>query len=375
MTDLNKLIGCLIKVTADGRRTRHGVLLPPAPRGHTLRLTVDGRAPIRFDPGAWTITRIAGPVYGFGELPAEHLATQTMLTTEKRMQPAPGQNAIATYKVRKGTVPLYAVADAAPMTALSPARAQAWNDARTCRRCLKFSARPWTEYGDAGRLCTGCQLVIADERWTAQARVAQAEAAKWARGVLADPDVLLIARTREFAKPRIRIETLGADGAATVVFDGRVRQIDDPGSIQFSPTWTPEKAQAWIDTYADTTSPSEFRQLADTLHEARTIAWHPGDRSIHIAHDLPLVQFGDSVDTRLALWSGESPMRTGWWYPEPRIGWSYYPQRCAPYTAHSQLRGNDNPEAEIASLRTLLLLMANSPAPEPTLSTIRLANR
>lgn len=359
-----KIIGCLIQATAPRRRALRGIVLPPAPRSRNgaLRLVVDGRAPIKFDPEQWTVTVLAGPVYGYGELPVEHVATRTMLKTEKRLQPAEGAPVVAQYKVRKGTVPLYAVADAIPLADLPPARAEAWTAARTCQRCGEQRRRPLTRYRDGARRCGKCQQAVAFERWTEQTRALQVEIAQWARDVLADPRTLLITRGGTWGAWHIRIETL----AGEPVIDVRLRDIEDldDWETRHRADRTPEENQQWRAKYDGTISKGEFQLTAAGLQDSRLVGWYQTDSFIDLA-SMPHVEQTDEVEDRLAVWSGEAPFKSGDWYPEPRIPWTYYPLHYQPHCEHRHLRGDVSLEQELAHLRKLIQLMAAQPAPEP----------
>lgn len=357
------LIGCLIEATAPRRRKLRGVVLPRTERSRSdaLRLAADGRAPIRFDTDGWTITVIAGPIYTFGELPAEHLATRTMLKAEMRLQPADEDAWIAEYKVRKGTVPLYAVADAVPMKELSPARAEAWAKARTCQRCGELRPRPLAENPDGGRNCGPCHELLAAERWTEQARRAQEDAAAWARDILAEPDTLLLTHDKPWHATRLRVETV----AGGLVFDGRLRNFDDLGWITNSDNYTPEQIQANLQKYEGTIGRTEFAPTAAELEGRRIIAWYDRDTWIE-GHQLPRVEPSDALGDRLALWTGHAPRRQGRWYPEPRFPWNFLPNTFPPFKAHRELHRGGNPAAEISNLRTLLHLMAWNSPPTPT---------
>jgi hypothetical protein len=359
-----KIIGCLITAKAAHRRTIRGVVLPPAPRSRNgaLRITVDGKAPKPFNPDdGWTITIQAGPTYSHGDLPAEHLATRTMMRTEMRLQPADtDKDWIAWYTVRKGEVPLYPVADAAPMKALSPARAEAWAKGRTCQRCGDLRPRPLAENPDGGRHCGPCHELLAAERWTEQSRRAQAEAAAWARDILAEPDTLLLTHDKPWHATRLRIETVAGD----LVFDGRLRNFDDLDWITNSDNYTPEQIQANLQKYEGTIGRTEFEPTATALADRRIIAWYDRDTWIE-GHQLPRVEEADALRDRLALWSGIAPHRNGWWHPEPRFPWNFLPL-FPQHKAHRELHRGGNPAAEISNLRTLLHLMAWNSPPTPT---------
>lgn len=359
---MSNLIGRHITATAPRRRVLRGVVLPPAPgsRSTKLRLALDDRPkPVTFDPTQWTITCGAGPLYRHGQL-TEHLATRTMLKTELRREPAPGQKPIAEYQLRKGTAELFAVVDTVPMKELSPARAAAWTKSRTCERCGTVRPRPIPE-NDGAHNCSDCRKTIAFERWTEQSRRAQAEAAAWARGVLDDPAAVLVARAPGWDITRYRVESVLS---GCLLVDERIRGIDDLHSITFSPPKTVEEFADWAAKYDGTINRHQLAELAPSLKESRLIGWHSQSATGSVG--IGNIANTDVVSDRLALWSGVAPVNGApYWFPEPRIPWSYYPPTFVPYTTHQGL-DPENLAARISNLRTLLHLMAHSTPPEPS---------
>lgn len=357
------LIGYLVKITAPGKRARVGVVLPPRPRARNrgLRLAVSADRSIPF-PTEGTITVQHDDEYSFGNLPLELLAARTALREERRREPAPDQKPIALYKLRRGYAELYAICDTVPMPALSPARAAAWAEARTCARCAHVSKRPMLELDDRKRYCSSCRHTIAFERWCDQSRIVQAEAAEWARGVLADPAAVLIASSGGAIK-HIRAEPV----SGTVIFDLRVRGINDLAGLAWRDD-SPEKRAERREKYAGTVGPDEFATLAAPLTDARMIGWYEQDRSSGTGHNpIPHIKNGDRVSERLALFSGVAPHRnSGYYFPTPRLPWSNYPPTYVPYTSHRALRDGDSRITEIAHLRTLLHLMAHNTPPAPS---------
>jgi hypothetical protein len=360
------LTGCLIKATAPGKRTVRGVVLPPRPRSRTgrLRLAVaERKAAAPFDPEQWTVTRLAGPGYSYGDLPADLLATRTMLRTEMRREPGPKQRPIGDYKLRKGTADLYAVADTVPLPELSPARAAVWTAARTCGRCGKQALRPLPEHADLGRYCSACRTAAGFERWCEQSREAQTETVEWARAVLADPAAVLIAGDCGWDIRRLRAETV----AGSVIFDVRLRGVDDLDRLAWAND-TPEKAAQRLEKYADTIGATQFAPHAAALTGTRLIGWYDNDAGTGHAHipAMPRIARADAVCERLALFSGVAPSAGGHWFPKPRIPWMHRPPTYVPYRSHQALRDGDSLTTEIAHLRTLLNLMAHNTPPAPS---------
>lgn len=361
MTDL---IGYLIKASAPGKRTREGVVLPPRPgsRNRSLRLAISADRTIPFDPAQWTIAILHNDEYSYGNLPLELLAARTALRIERHREPAPGQKPVALYKLRRDVADLYAIVDTKPLPDLSPARAAARTARRTCSRCADQRPRPLPEHTDGNRYCSKCAPQVAFERWCRQSRAMQGQITVWARAVLADPATVLIAGDRSWDIRHLRAETL----AGTVIFDVRIRSIDDLDDVSWSGD-TPEKAADRRTHYAGTVGRSQFAPIAAALTDARLIGWtenaaHTGDAVTEIPHVKP----GDAVDDRVALFSGVAPQRHGDWFPEPKIPWMYIPTTYPPYTMHRTLLAGDSLTTELAHLRTLLNLMAHNTPPAPS---------
>jgi hypothetical protein len=368
MADLTErvtnLIGYLVKISAPGKRDRTGVVLPPRPgaRKAGLRLAVAADRAIPFNPADWTIKVLHDDEYSYGNLPLELLAARTALRIEHNREPAPDQKPVAIYK-RRDIADLYAIVDTLQRTKLSPARAAAWAEARTCAGCSKPSRRPLPELRPLRtRYCAGCVRDVTFKRWCEQSRAAQAAAAEWAREVLADPAAILIASGRGWNITHLRIETVGG----ALVFDGRVRSIDDLDSGWYDDT--PEKKAERHQRYAGTIGPAELAGLAASISEARGIGWTERDGHVNGARvtPLPRIKPEDAVEDRLALFSGVAPPNARRWFPEPKIPWSYVPATYPPYTMHRELRAGESCITELAHLRTLLSLMAHNKPPAPS---------
>lgn len=362
---MKDLIGCLIKATSS-KRTLTGVVLPPKARtrGTKMRLVSAGNQLTVFDPAQWTVTVLAGPDYGKSDLPAELLATRTMLRAEQRREPALGQRSIARYRLYKATAPLFAVVDTEPLPELPPTRATAWTASRTCERCSEQRPRPLPKHADGSRYCGACCDAIADERWIEQSRRAQADAKLWATTLLGDPAALLITHDTGSLIRHFRVETIGG----TVVLDARIRDqhLIDPADCLGS---TAEEIAAWHEKYAGTRAHHEIADIATALAGSRLVGWYSTDASPFYWPDRVSLSIaaGDIISQRLALFSGVAPPRFGPWYDEPRLPWpNYYPHRYPPYTRHQELRGADDLAAELRSLRSIVHMLASQPAPEPT---------
>lgn len=366
LTDrVTDLIGYLVKISAPGKRDRTGVVLPakPGARKAGLRLAVSADRAIPLDPAQWTIKVLHDDEYSYGHLPLELLAARTALRIEHNREPGPDQKPVAIYKLRRDIADLYAICDTKPRTKLSPARAAAWTEARTCAGCSKPSRRPLPELRPLRtRYCADCARNVTFERWCEQSRAAQAAAAEWAREVLADPAAVLIASDRGRNIRHMCAETVGG----ALIFDVRVRGIDDIDSGWYDDT--PEKKAERHQRYAGTIGPAELAGLAASIAEARGIGWTERDGHVNVARVtlLPRIKPEDAVEDRLALFSGVAPPNARRWFPEPKIPWGYVPATYPPYTMHQELRAGESCITEIAHLRTLLALMAHNRPPAPS---------
>jgi hypothetical protein len=360
---VTNLIGYLVKISAPGKRTHTGVVLPPKPgaRNRGLRLAVSADRAIAFDPAQWTIAVQHDDEYSWGNLPLELLAARTALRIEHHREPAPDQKSVAIYKLRRDIADLYAIVDTKPLPALSPKRAAAWTAARTCARCAKQTPRPLPQRPpERTRYCSDCAATVAFERWCEQSRAAQAETAQWARDVLDDPAAILIATDRGWNIRHMRAETV----KGALLFDVRVRSIDDIDSGWYQDT--PEKKAERHQRYAGTIGPDEFAEAVMPLADTRMIGWYYGDASTGTGYSLiPHIKRDDQVSERLALFSGVAPQRHGYWFPTPQLPWSHYPPTYVPYTSHRALY-DGSLITQIAHLRTLLNLMAHNTPPPPS---------
>lgn len=219
-------------VAVRGRRRLAGVLLPAAARGGLRVHTDDDKVvDITKGPGTWTLAAEQGlaerradkrrtecpdgrPLYRHGDLPAEQLATLTMLKRRRRRL-AEEQEPIASYLMMRGYAPLYAVADTIALPVLSETR-QARRDAvRTCARCRGRRGdadQPFPKWHhDGRRYCDPCQEPAAEARWHAQRAIGRQAAAEWAAGVLADPTAVLIRSRGAEGNVHLRAETLDGE--------------------------------------------------------------------------------------------------------------------------------------------------------------------
>lgn len=235
--DVSHLYGHLVVARGPRRRTRSGLLLPPAPgsRSALPRLQSEGESDAaRFDPAGYTVEPVFGaaalshthrgrPVYRHAELPGTALlATKTTLFHEMRRKPADPESPLAYFysKHGDGYFALYSTVDAIALPELSPKRQAAWNAARTCADCGKTNSSPLpNQITAAQRYCQKCWPDARAADFVARQRPIQLQQAEWATQVLADPDVILAgheildrSRGRRFlGLSRTRIENLAGE--------------------------------------------------------------------------------------------------------------------------------------------------------------------
>lgn len=366
-----ELIGVYVTLTAPHHAARHGVLLPPAGRGSLLRLADDDGAVRRLNPGSWTIaphaslpldkhgrplaaaSRFSGlPTYRYTDLPAQHLATKTMLRREHRRQPAPGQVPLAYYDAKELWAPLYAVVDTVQLPPLSQNRSQLFALARTCCVCGDVFPRPLQKSPEGDRYCEPCHLAAVGPRWIEQVRPVQAEMADWAASAVADPTTVIAHVQDEGSASMLHVETCGGE----VVLRVRLRSFIDLADAK-----DPER-------YADTVHASEILPQLNDLAARRIITW-----SGFYCYALPAFDrehnrvtpglasgVDDQVEQRHSLWTARAPhSRYGFWYQEPKLPWRCGGMDPGIYSLKQDVA------AIVATIRGYLLAMATGPAPQP----------
>lgn len=187
------------------------------------------------------------PLYRIGELP-ENLATVTMLKRMRR-RPAEGQEPAGTLLYRGNEyAPLYEVAAAVELPALTGKAAARYTAHRTCARCAEVnSEQPFREYEDGRRLCPRCTTAERFAKHRPSWLALRIQATAWARNVLADPDTVLLAAHRHtFSYP---VELHAVTLAGEVLVDAVVwpkspawKLARTPGAIDAAdvvPTLTP----------------------------------------------------------------------------------------------------------------------------------------
>lgn len=377
------LIGRYV-LACSARRKRPGVILPPLRRTpDRLRLALDGGQVVPLDP-AWTIEdhpslltgrqgeilstskRHAGrPTYRHADLPAQLLATKTMLRTEHRRQRRPGQQPIAYYSLYRDWAPLYAITDTMPMPQLSQKRAEAWKTARTCSRCGVQRARPLelSPGPDPKRYCTPCRQTTAEERWITQSRAAQADMAAWAHEVLADPRTVLAANEdpHGWGAPHFYVETAGGQA----LLDAEVRTATDEEVAGYQSDARQK--------YEGSVYVGDLLEQIRGISERRIVTWYGGELDRlpsglwKIAgDDFPRTHTAteDRLGERFRLWTGESPGgRYQWWYPEPKLPWTW----TGTGEHERGYKTAQTAKARVHWMREYLTRMAEQEPPEPTI--------
>lgn len=134
------------------------------------------------------------PAYNFeGLLGLVGYATKTMLRAERR-DLAEGQQPVGQYWSGHAWVLLYKAADAVAMPPLSPGRQRQYDKARTCASCGATRKETFAKGRDGERYCVACQEPAAERLWQRERAADRPVVTEWARGVLADPNVVLGAK-------------------------------------------------------------------------------------------------------------------------------------------------------------------------------------
>lgn len=159
------------------------------------------------------------PAYNFeGLLQLVGYATKTMLRNERR-EVAEGQQAVGQYWSGHDWVLLYKAADAADMPPLSPGRQRQYDKARTCASCGAKRKTTFTKGRDGERYCVTCQMPAAERLWQREREADRPAIVAWARGVLADPTVVLGA----FQYHQLWRENIVVDLDGAVLLDAEIR--------------------------------------------------------------------------------------------------------------------------------------------------------
>ncbi|MFC6885264.1 MULTISPECIES: hypothetical protein [Actinomadura] len=305
----------VVATKRDTTRTvrKTGVLLPPAKPSGPARLHTDTDRLLRLPRSGWmvapetptveqrrsrarTLCPQGRPVYRWNDELAPQLATSSMLRRARR-RPAEGQEPIASYLItgKKDYAPLYAVADTVPLPALSPARAAAWDRARTCARCgtrRRDFDGPYAAGRDGARYCGDCQEPAAERWWHAERDAGRAAAGAWARGVLdaaaADPSQVALAA--------IGYATLAYVPITATTWDGQPLISAKVGT---SPDYPSER-------YA---RPADVIEQLRALQGRRLIVWRDEPRNLERLLEAVRREVPDAGDLALALAEGDQAGR------------------------------------------------------------------
>ena len=316
--DLSNLYGHLVVAKAPKRRTRHGLLLPPAPgtRSTLPRIQPEGEdTPVRFDPLGYEVTPVYGPaalnrtyegrpIYRYAELPGKTmLATETMLRDELRRRPRDGATPLAWFHSLQGKdyFPLYATADTVALPELSPKRAAAWTATRTCANCGKSNPTPFpNRLSNTVRYCTDCWPDARREDWTARQRPIQLQQAEWARGVLADASVVLVG-VEQSQRVLVRAQFIGVTRMRVESFAGEV--LMDVRTLSRAADDLDPHEPKLAELLAQVTPRDEIDRAVAALAGHRLITW-TSSRPLGVddgrAH-LPVAE-GDHIQSRYACW-------------------------------------------------------------------------
>lgn len=128
--------------------------------------------------------------YRNGEIPAG-MATMTMLARQRR-RPAPDQPVVGYYKVRRGEVPLYAIAESVELPAMTDKQLARWTANRTCARCEEVLADPVPLLADGRRLDATCRKAEQLARTRVSWLALRMEAVAWARAFIAKRDGVIV---------------------------------------------------------------------------------------------------------------------------------------------------------------------------------------
>lgn len=200
------------------------------------------------------------PTYNFDDLlKIAGFASISTLKSERR-QLAEGQDPIGQYWSGHAWVMLYRAADAVDMPPLSPGRQRLYDKNRTCAMCGTNRTDPLPKGRDGERYCGACQRPAGERLWRREREADRPAVAEWARGVLADPAVVLAAMDRHPLWTRDLVVTL--DG--TVLLDAEIRHnLGDPYEGH------PEREALLA------RSPLAVMDKVEKLRERRLVAWWP----------------------------------------------------------------------------------------------------
>lgn len=225
------------------------------------------------------------PIYGWeGILHLAGLATAGMLKRDRK-RPGDGQKPVGQYFTGYEYAPLYRLDEAVDLPPLSPGRQRLYDANRTCARCGARSKAPWEKGRDGKRYCYGCQEPAAEELWHREQVERTKASAAWAREILADESVVLLAvRSRQYWR-----EVYAADLAGAVLLDAKVR---------YSQTVAEGNPKA--DELAATSGPADVLDRVLALASRRLVTWR-SDAGAELSWLLNPASLGREVDLELRL--------------------------------------------------------------------------
>lgn len=283
----------------------------------------------------------------FREVP-EHLATVTMLK-HRRLRVAAGQKPVASllYHGNEYT-PLYKVAAAEPMRPLSAKRQAAFDRVRTCDRTGQLHVGPPLEVWQDRRLCGSCIEAISEIAWRKRQRVNRAECADWARGVLADPTVVLVAESSRLGGAWFEpLDVYAVTGDGQVLLDATVRNHHKPDA-----GGTP--VENILDAIREI---AHRRRVGWWTNDLNGLADEVGWSGLRNA-DGSWLQLGvsglDHVGDRWSVWAGERPAEWPWRYARPGA-WSEHYGWTGAHCEYMCAKRPDLPHRELVAHQIELL--------------------
>lgn len=280
-------------------------------------------------------------IYGFETLlKLNGLATASMLKRHRR-RPADGQEPVACYWSGHDYVRLYREADAVDMPPLSPGRQRLYDQARTCAECGKKSLIAFNKGRDNRRYCEPCQDPVHERLWREERARDRPIIAEWARGVLADPTVVLgVCKKRQYWQEVLVVDL---DGQVLLqanvryyrrgIEQGRLDELAAAGSI----------------------SPGDIVDQVAALADRRVVCWWSSTDLHGLATEFDEDGWGRPGPLATAGSDHLGPWYTRWVGKLAGSSHRYHPQ-LAPQSPPFE------PAEQIARMRAVLTLMAEQPA-------------
>lgn len=283
--------------------------------------------------------------YGWTDLlKIADLASQPMLREDRR-QPGPNQTPVGQYWSGHAWVVLYRASAAVDMPPLSPGRQRQYDRARTCAGCGGTWKTPVPKGRDGERYCATCQEPAAERLWQRERAADRAAASVWASSVLADPNVVLAAKShQQYWTTNLVVDLTGA-----VLLDAEIRHYGR------EPYDDSPQREALLQR-----SPLAVIDQIEALRGRRLIAWHAdGAPALATSFD----EYGNPVAHAARV---ERDDAFGRWYDR------WVGEMAGSVLHHPYLRPQQNPRepAEcVAKMRELLTEMAAGPADQGATET------